>query len=60
MLLVVILEPGGPYGDRKEIKVQGVDRTAEDGELLIAFNGRGEKVAQLNRADIRNFHLEED
>ena len=54
MLLIVILNPGSPYGDRREIRTSGVDRTAEEGDLLIAFNGRGEKVAQFNRADIRN------
>ena len=26
----------------------------------VASDGRGDKVAQFNRADIRNYHLEED
>ena len=60
MLLIVILNQGGPYGDREEIRTSGLDRTSEQGDLLVAFNGRGEKVAQFNRADVRNYHLEED
>ena len=60
MLLVIILNPGGPYGDREEIRTSGVDRTAEEGDLLVAFNGRGDKAAQFNLADVRNYHLEED
>jgi hypothetical protein len=60
MLLVIVLQRGGSYGDRQEIKTPGIARTAEQGELLVAFNGHGDKVAQFNLADVRNYHLEED
>ena len=29
MLLIVILNQGGPYGDREEIRTSGLDRTSE-------------------------------
>ena len=29
MLLIVILNQGGPYGNREEIKTSGLDRTSE-------------------------------
>ena len=60
MLLVIILKPNGPYGEREEIKTPSVAHTAEVGDLLIAYNGSGEKVAQFNREDVRNYHLEKD
>lgn len=60
MLLNIILNPNGPYGEREQIKTSGVARTAEEGDVLVAYNGQGDKVAEFNREDVRNYHLEED
>lgn len=60
MLLIIILESNAPYGERKEIKARGVSRTAVEGSLLVAYNGQGDRVAQFNLEDVRNYHLEED
>jgi len=60
MLLIVLPKDGVPYGDgRKEVRVQGIDRTAVVGEDLIGYRN-GDQKAQFKLADIRNHHLEED
>ena len=60
MLLIVLLNDGVPYEDgRKEIRVQGIDRTEVVGDELIGYRN-GEQKAKFKTADVRNHHLEED
>ena len=50
MLLIVILNQGGPYGDREEIRTSGLDRTSEVREEREFADVRGERTGSDRRA----------
>ena len=59
MLLVVAIQRTD-QGDIETVNVPGVARTEVRGEDLVAFAGNGNEVASFKRADVREYHREED